>query len=242
MNSIWLNPLVSLVCSALLFFLLKNAVPSYFSKKGGNLATKQDIGDITKEVEKAKDEFTKGLEQLKVELQYSNSLRIAIRNESRAAIVNCYEACSLWINSLADTRFGDINEQNEGDSDNILSLFNSLYLSLLATESKMELYIGIGDYTEKLSDIKSKGLKLRQFIGRSYLDYGLITKKYLIKRTVALAESQEAAFELLKLYGKEKGDFQQAFGEEFLALYTDVFTPLAEWRPMLLELITNLKD
>ncbi|MFG0602475.1 hypothetical protein ACF8PL_19025 [Delftia sp. WSY_4] len=48
-----------------LFWLSKNYLTSYTSKKGENLATKEDIRDITKEVEAAKEDFSHRLENLK---------------------------------------------------------------------------------------------------------------------------------------------------------------------------------
>mgnify|MGYP001106972892 CR=1 FL=1 len=48
--------------------LLKSYLPKYFEEKGKNLATKEDIGAITDEVEKVKIQYTKDIEILKSEL------------------------------------------------------------------------------------------------------------------------------------------------------------------------------
>lgn len=47
---------------------LKNYLPSYFDEKAKNLATKEDIGDITDKIEKVKFNYSKEVEQLKTEL------------------------------------------------------------------------------------------------------------------------------------------------------------------------------
>lgn len=48
-----------------LFWLSKNYLTSYSNKKGENVATKEDIREITKEVEAAKEDFSHRLENLK---------------------------------------------------------------------------------------------------------------------------------------------------------------------------------
>jgi hypothetical protein len=47
---------------------LRSFLPSYFDEKAKNLATKEDIGDITDEIEKVKFNYSKEVEQLKTEL------------------------------------------------------------------------------------------------------------------------------------------------------------------------------
>jgi hypothetical protein len=50
-------------------WFVKNYFPSYLSKKGENLATKEDIGGITAEVEKARLLYASELERTKKDLQ-----------------------------------------------------------------------------------------------------------------------------------------------------------------------------
>ena len=46
-------------------FLLKHYLPAYLSEKGKNLATKEDIAEITREVERVRHEYNAILEELK---------------------------------------------------------------------------------------------------------------------------------------------------------------------------------
>lgn len=48
--------------------LLKSFLPEYFKKKGENLATKEDIADITHQIETVKLEYEKQLESAKADL------------------------------------------------------------------------------------------------------------------------------------------------------------------------------
>ena len=50
-------------------FLIKSYLPSYFKQKGKNLATKEDIGEITHEIEGIKNQYLKSTEVLKSQLE-----------------------------------------------------------------------------------------------------------------------------------------------------------------------------
>jgi hypothetical protein len=50
-------------------FLLKSYLPSYFEQKGKNLATKEDIGEITHEIEGIRNQYLKSIEVLKSQLE-----------------------------------------------------------------------------------------------------------------------------------------------------------------------------
>lgn len=56
--------LLGVVC----IFLFRNYLFSYSSEKGKNLATKEDIEDITRKVESTKNEYISNIERLKFEL------------------------------------------------------------------------------------------------------------------------------------------------------------------------------
>ena len=50
--------------AGVLYLLLKSFLPSYFAEKAKNLATKEDIADITRQVEGVKAEFATQLQEL----------------------------------------------------------------------------------------------------------------------------------------------------------------------------------
>jgi hypothetical protein len=57
------------VASFIAWLLLKNYLPSYLSEKGKNLATKEDIALITREVEEVRHEYTTLVEELRARQQ-----------------------------------------------------------------------------------------------------------------------------------------------------------------------------
>ncbi len=61
MNFLWL------IIGFLFGFIVNNYLPAYFSKKGENLATKEDIANITKQVEEVKTVYKSYYDLSKVE-------------------------------------------------------------------------------------------------------------------------------------------------------------------------------
>ena len=110
---------VSLVLVFCVGTLLGKYLPSYLSKKGENLATKEDIAEITREVERVKSEYTERLEGIAEHLRYRNQLRLAaldrrlqahqeayallgkLRSAAHATepISDVFEECNAWWNN-----------------------------------------------------------------------------------------------------------------------------------------------
>lgn len=85
------------VFAVVLFLLLKIWLPAYLAEKGKNLATKEDIGEITNSVETVKRQHAELLEALKTK----NQLRLAGLDQRLRAH---QEAYGLWreINGALD--------------------------------------------------------------------------------------------------------------------------------------------
>ena len=77
------------VAGVVVFILLKSFLPSYLAEKGKNLATKEDVAQITREIEAVKSEYALVLEELRAR----NQLRMAALDRRLAAH---QEAFTLW--------------------------------------------------------------------------------------------------------------------------------------------------
>lgn len=58
------------ICTTILYFLIKKLLPSYFDKKGENLATKEDIAEITKLQEEVQAQFHKEFEEFSSDIHF----------------------------------------------------------------------------------------------------------------------------------------------------------------------------
>lgn len=63
---------VLFLVSFIIGFLLRNFLPSYFTEKGKNLATKEDVENITRKTEEVQKEFRENLERFTTDLRFKN--------------------------------------------------------------------------------------------------------------------------------------------------------------------------
>ena len=126
--------------SLLLFFLLKNYLPSYFNEKGKNLATKEDIGIITKTVEDIKLDNSSQLEILKSQLGFVSKTQQVIYDDERKAIIE-------FIGAITDFFESNINIPNESNTPEgfayireRIRVLNSDYGKVQIADSKLKLF------------------------------------------------------------------------------------------------------
>jgi hypothetical protein len=114
------------------FFLLKNFIPSYFNQKGKNLATKEDIGAITKIVESVKLDNSTQLEVIKTELGLVSKTQEIIYDDERKSIVE-------FMGTITDFYESNIDIPNESDTPEGLSYFIEKIRTLEIHYSKVQI-------------------------------------------------------------------------------------------------------
>lgn len=101
----------ALIGALVMFFLLKSFLPSYFSEKGKNLATKEDVASITDKVESVKTDYAKVLE----ELRNNNQLKLAEiereKNIKKEVFLQAVEALTRTQNIVATLSNLNADEQ-----------------------------------------------------------------------------------------------------------------------------------
>lgn len=108
--------ILTIINSLVLVLILWIYLPTYFKEKGKNLATKEDIGHITNEVEKVRTLYLKEIEKLKSALEsetmliqkrrqiyeeISSSLRVFVTGhpsgpDKKDKFLNAYATAWLW--------------------------------------------------------------------------------------------------------------------------------------------------
>jgi len=131
---------------------------SYFQEKGKNLATKEDIGEITQTVEKIKNQIS-----------FSTQSKLSLKTEERNSVVACYEKYNYWLNSIVDVYFSDINEENKIRLKEVEDKLNDAKFQFEMAEARMQIFIHNKDISEKLIDLRLKTVKLQQNCER-YMD------------------------------------------------------------------------
>ena len=75
-----------LVGIGIVLVMAKSYFPSYVGTKAKNLATKEDISEITKKIEAVKLEYAHEIERVKVQLQIQSSLKQAFQSQCLHAV------------------------------------------------------------------------------------------------------------------------------------------------------------
>lgn len=66
----WLIVIINAVAVILLGLFIKHYLPGYMAKKGENLATKEDVTEITRRTEEVQEEFRKDLEKFSSDIHF----------------------------------------------------------------------------------------------------------------------------------------------------------------------------
>lgn len=104
-TSILILQIVILISLIILFFFGKYFFPSYLKKKGENLATKEDISEITTKIQEIKSNYASELEVLKSSLELANLIRTGALDKR---IEKYQEAFTLWLELFWSLRQKDI--------------------------------------------------------------------------------------------------------------------------------------
>lgn len=91
--------IINAIISVLIFLGIR-LIKNYLDEKGKNLASKEDLMELTKIVEQTKFEFTTQTEVVKSQLNVLTNIQTALKNEERNAIVDFNEKYFAWLHLL----------------------------------------------------------------------------------------------------------------------------------------------
>ncbi|WP_460489636.1 hypothetical protein, partial [Curvibacter fontanus] len=134
-----LQLLVETVIVVLLFYLA--FLKSYFQEKGKNLATKEDI-----------EEMTSLVESVKSELQYSLQAKLSLRAEEHDALVNYFTRYSVWLSAISNCSLAGVDKDNVTKLSEIRSQLDTFHLDVDLAAGKMQLFTtkeGLNKSTER---------------------------------------------------------------------------------------------
>ena len=100
---VWLTAVVTF----LLGLLLREYLPGYFREKGKNLATKEDIAGITREIEAVRSVYTTEIERLQAlndayKAKFGFPFIMAVKGRARREILRAFEE---RVDNDAETEF-----------------------------------------------------------------------------------------------------------------------------------------
>ena len=114
---------------------------SYLTEKGKSAALKEDLNDLTKEVESVKSKFAKEQEILKTNLQRILSNEVSYRNEERSAIIIYHNVINEWLYSIDEIGLENYNKSNIDALIDVRNLIARFYAKAGISKSKISLLI-----------------------------------------------------------------------------------------------------
>lgn len=176
---------------------------SYFQEKGKNLATKEDIEEITRKVENIKNE-----------LLYSTQTKLSLKSEERISLVTCYEKYNYWLNTIVDAYFGGINEENKSKLKDLQDKIDEAKFQYEMAEGRMELFVNNEELTKLRVELKLKTLELQHEFERYSGQIEYVLFEISSMRTIIPIHLQPGEFKkllekkssIIQVYNKEKLD------------------------------------
>jgi len=168
------------------YFFMKNLLPSYFSEKGKNLATKEDVTEIT---EKIKTVETKIKIRESGEIDY-NSLK-------RKAILDYFATLNNWQRTTTEY---SVNHSSEHEIKNEIAIgkIKDAKSANNLKEGEIEIFISDKDFYDLRTKLTIKILKLQHEFEKHCLkiDYIIKSETILEKRRPLILDEIKAFQEI----------------------------------------------
>jgi hypothetical protein len=212
---------------------------SYFQEKGKNLATFEDIEEITEKVESIKTDFIRETEKLKLDLQYTNQVRFSIKTEEMKSLFDYYEKYYLWLNILLEFYFGVFDEDNPELLKNSENVINDANFKLILAEAKAELLIDNAALFTHSHKMKVQTLQFQHFINTSIQEFKKI--QFEIKSMKATTPIAEQLIPYKELSDKMI-EFNSKFNDQKLLHYKEILPMNKEFRKIMNELLITINQ
>lgn len=134
----------------LLLLLHMTFFKSYFTEKGKNLATKEDVQEITSLVETVKSQ-----------LQFSLQGKLSLRAEEHQTIVDYFAKYSMWLSTIMNINTAGITKDNFSQLAGIRSRLRSFEQDFELASGKMELFVENVEIHAQHAELFIETLKLQ---------------------------------------------------------------------------------
>lgn len=128
---------------------------SYFQEKGKNLATNEDIEELTEKVESVKQNFIEKNAVLKARLDILTSLELNHKHDERAGLIAFHRALKNWIRLLTESTPSLIDDYDNNEVHAKIYQYEMSYQKVLDCEALLELYIVDKEFIQSIYDLKS---------------------------------------------------------------------------------------
>ena len=177
---------IILQVSILLVGLYLAFFKSYLTEKGKSAALKEDIAELTNEVEGIKSNYLREHELLKTELQRVLSNEVSYHQEARNALVTFFETVSQWKYAILEILVHSYGRTNIDELVMDRKTIGSYYAKTGVAQSKVSLFVEDKELVKNAHDLFSATLDFHHWTDTVYL------------KIQQNCESQKWGFELFK--------------------------------------------
>lgn len=132
---------------------------SYFTEKGKNIATNEDIEELTNKIESVKQKFLEKNASLKSKLDLLTNLQIGHKNDERNALTAFHKSFSNWINVLTTSSFGLVDDYNNEEISKKIFELEIIYKDVQASQALLMIYIEDKTLHSIINELKIEILK-----------------------------------------------------------------------------------
>lgn len=192
----------------LLLLLYVAFLKSYFQEKGKNVATKEDVEEITSLVE-----------SIKLQLQFSLQAKLSFRAEEHQALVDYFSKYSAWLSAITSWSAVGINKDNSSRLAEIRSELDMLHRDFDLAAGKLELFVENEDIRSQHVPLVIETLKFQAHAQQATFD---IERIHLETRQMLLTTPLERqAVQYGEILDKE-GLIYKKYKEDQLAMYSAI--------------------
>ncbi len=173
------------------YFMIKNLLPSYFSEKGKNIATKEDIEEITKKVKTVES----SINILTGNIIDYNSLK-------RTYILDYFGAYNNWQRTISNNDIDYSQNAKEINKQRLERILEAKHLYNIK-EGEIELFISDKEFYLARTDLTIETLKFQQIFEKLSLEIEHINEKNDANRFDIISEK-------LTEYRKDRIDFTKS--------------------------------
>lgn len=209
---------VQLVLEALILLLLLYMafLKSYFQEKGKNVATKEDVEEITSLVEAVKSQ-----------LQFSLQAKLSLRAEEHQALVDYFSKYAVWLSAITNFSTVGITKDNPSRLSEIRSQLDMLHQDFELAAGKMEMFVENEDIQSQHGPLIIETLKFQAHAQQVAFEIEAIHLEAKHMQLNTPLDQQGGRYR--ELLGKEK-ELYRKFKEEQLQAYKAIFPVVQKQR------------
>jgi hypothetical protein len=127
---------------------------SYFQEKGKNIATSEDIEELTHKVESVRQNFIEKNASLKAKLDILTNLKTNHKNDERKSLIDFHIIVKNWIGLLTEGSPSLVDDYDNQEIGTKIHQYDVIYRKVLGAEALLELYVDDKKLSELIYDLK----------------------------------------------------------------------------------------